>query len=81
MNEQKQPAMAGQVKWLAGWYATRLHAVPESYAEPTKVPRQAICGAWVTGQPRTDWAEKRIAAGLQTCSHCRRRLAVEGEKE
>lgn len=72
------PAPLGQVergvRWLAGWYATRLHAVPEDQAQPTKVERQALCGAWVYGVPRTEWAEKRVAAGLKTCGHCKRRL-------
>lgn len=62
------------VRWLAGWYATRLHAVPEAQAQPTKDARQAMCGAWVYGVPRTEWAEKRVAAGLKTCGHCKRRL-------
>jgi hypothetical protein len=47
------------VRWLAGWYATRLHAVPEDQAQATKDARQALCGAWVYGQARTEWAEKR----------------------
>lgn len=62
------------IRWLAGWYATRLHAVPEAQAQPTKDARQGLCGAWVYGMPRTEWAEKRVAAGLQTCGHCKRRL-------
>ena len=62
------------VRWLAGWYATRLHAVPEDQAQATKDARQALCGAWVYGQARTEWAEKRVAAGLKTCGHCKRRL-------
>lgn len=68
------------VRWLTGWYANRLHAVPEDKAQPTKDERRALCGAWVSGVPRTEWAEKRVAAGLKTCGHCKRRLLPPNDK-
>jgi hypothetical protein len=48
--------------------------VPEADAQPTKDARQGLCGAWVYGVPRTEWAGKRVAAGLKACGHCMRRL-------
>jgi hypothetical protein len=63
--------------WLAGWYATRLHYLTGS--DPGPGPHSALCGAYVYAKPSTEWAEKKINAGLPHCKHCERRLAASAE--
>jgi ribosomal protein L37AE/L43A len=48
--------------WMAGWYATRLHAVENLTNQPEKFDKsvQAICGAWVYPNPKTDWARRKL---------------------
>lgn len=82
MSDQKTDAAAGSgyagpacSAWLAGWYATKLHAVVDG---ATVIPDQSIksvCGAWVYREPRTDWAAKNIRRGLSRCKHCERILS------
>lgn len=67
------PAVLG-VRWLAGWYATRLHAVHKDAVPDGKDGAQAVCGKWVYAQPRTNRAARKIAAGLTRCKHCERQL-------
>lgn len=65
--------------WFAGWYATKLHAVPASRVEGVKTMDnfQSMCGAWVYSQPRTEWAAQRLSKGLPQCKHCLRLCAKE----
>jgi len=66
-------------KWLAGWSATRLHAVHNRTLRMGTTgdygSYRAECGAWVYKEPRTWWAAKRIDTGVARCKHCERILA------
>lgn len=64
--------------WLAGWYATKLHATRK---ELLRLPAngdygsiRAECGAWVYKKPRTAWAAKKMDKGIPHCKHCERIL-------
>lgn len=67
-----------EYKWFAGWYATRLHAVPTS---PEGYPHslQAECGAWVYPVLPNDWAQRRMDKGLPRCKKCLA-IAAKGEE-
>lgn len=73
---ESSPAPDGSA-WLAGWYATKLHAVPD-FASRTIDTLKAVCGAWVFRTPRTEWAAKNIQRGLTHCKHCERILSHNG---
>lgn len=77
--------MDDEYVWLAGWYATRLHAVNVKYLEimrddfsKYKTEREpwikSVCGAWVREEPKTEWAAKKIAKGIPKCKHCERMI-------
>ena len=63
------------VVWLAGWYATRLHAV--LCHDQSKLPMgrrsyiESECGQIVYAI-HTDWAQRRIGRGIPRCKHCER---------
>lgn len=63
------------MNWLAGWYATKLHAI-ETIPDGISNGR-SICGAFVYRYPRTLWAKKRFDKGLPHCKHCERMLIRE----
>ena len=70
-----------RIRWCAGWYATRLHAISEEQLEVTKHSGDqgyAFCGAKVSSVVRTAWAQKRIDKGIPRCKHCERILAQRG---
>ena len=73
---QVQSAALGYV-WCAGWYATKLHAVPvaKHCATETKyADMESVCGAYVYKEARTPWAERKIEKGIAKCKHCERML-------
>lgn len=63
------------IHWLAGWYATRLHAVVGPPPQKSDGSVQSACGAWVDAVPRTEWAARAVAKGIKRCAHCERILA------
>lgn len=67
--------------WLAGWYATKLHAVPIGDLPSGQTAGNGVCGAWVYAEPRTDWAARRVANGLPRCRHCERKLSQPNSTE
>lgn len=63
------------VRWLPGWYATKLHACPrDGEAMRGQQSRQAICGAWVYDKAPTEWAQRRVDKGLRHCRRCSAKL-------
>jgi len=64
-----------RVNWLVGWYATRLHAVPNCLIVSGASSQHAVCGAEVYLRPKTDWAERKVAKGVRRCKQCERILA------
>lgn len=74
----KEREMDEEYVWLAGWYATRLHAVKvtelERLKKEGKIDFRSKCGAWVSEEPRSEWAEKKLAAGIPRCKHCERKI-------
>lgn len=66
--------------WLAGWYATRLHAVKDGAFECSD-GIQSVCGAWVYRAPRTEWAAKNMQLGIPRCKHCERILSQNDKHE
>jgi hypothetical protein len=63
---------------LPGWYATRLHAVPEGKEIPKgQVSIQAECGAWVYGVAPTDWAQRKVEKGPPRCKRCEKLTSAE----
>lgn len=70
------PGLTGYV-WCAGWYATKLHAVPvaKHCGTDTKYAEmKSVCGAYVYKEARTPWAESKIKKGVARCKHCERML-------
>jgi hypothetical protein len=69
--------MSKEYVWLAGWYATRLHAVKVTELERLRESEfefRSECGVLVREKPRTEWAAKRISEGIPRCKHCERRI-------
>ncbi len=59
------------VRWLPGWYASRLHAVKNGIELPTGMATiRSLCGAFVYGKAPTDWAQRRMDKGIPNCRHC-----------
>lgn len=56
------------VFWLAGWYATRLHASNTKPGDGRST--QALCKAWVYADPRTEWAQRKVDKGPPRCKRC-----------
>lgn len=67
--------------WLAGWYASRLHAVPTDKVPSGHQKAQGVCGNWVYGQPPTPWAIKKFNNGVPRCKHCERILGTPNSVE
>lgn len=71
-------SMSDEYVWLAGWYATRLHAVKATELERLKKARltsfESECGAWVGDEPLSEWAKKKLAAGVPHCKRCERKI-------
>lgn len=70
------------VEWLAGWYATRLHALPDDAPQPSVLGvNKALCGAWVYRTPRTAAAQRRIDRGAAPrCKHCEQLMEKSGAR-
>ena len=70
------------VEWLAGWYATRLHALPEDAPQPSvRGVSEAFCGALVYRKPRTAAAKLRIDRGVvPRCKRCEKLIMGEGAR-
>ena len=66
-----------EVKWLPGWYASRLHAVPTEKAPSTegRQQAQAICGQWIYGKAPTEWAQRYGDRGVPHCKRGEKLLA------
>lgn len=60
--------------WLAGWYATKLHFVPDVASRHTDT-FLAVCGAWVYRSPKTEWAARNLEHGIPRCKKCERLLS------
>jgi hypothetical protein len=72
----EKPSAAGVVfAWHAGWYATRLHCIQIADTGGTDNAGRAVCGAWCYEKPKTEWAARRLAKGVQRCKHCERIVA------
>lgn len=63
--------------WLAGWYATKLHAVDRGVHQDTDFAFPALCGARVYASPHTEWAARRLAKNPPKCKRC---LKLLGER-
>lgn len=68
-QREKSSAALNCYVWLAGWYATKLHATSKG---ATSGEVRGLCGAWVYKTPKTNWARKRIEKGISRCKHCER---------
>lgn len=69
--------MNNMMKWLPGWYASRLHAVQADKAPGLegRQQAQAVCGAWVYGKAPTEWAQRYVDRGVPHCKRCQKKLA------
>lgn len=67
------------VRWLPGWYASRLHALPEDKVPTGTGVEQALCGQLVYGKARTNWAQRKIDKGVPHCKRCEKLLTPNGE--
>ena len=78
---EEAPIVAGpleaSVRWLPGWYATRLHAVPKGAGE-TGHYLVALCGAIVYEKARTEWAQRKVDKGVPHCKLCERKQIPPG---
>jgi hypothetical protein len=70
----KLPAADGAFAWFAGWYATRLHCIKIADTDEHGDGR-AVCGAWCYEKPKTEYAARLLAKGVQRCNHCERIVA------
>ena len=61
------------VEWLSGWYATRLHALPENSPPPTILRgNKSLCGAWVYTFAHPLGANRKLDKEVPRCKHCMR---------
>jgi hypothetical protein len=72
---EKLPAADGAFAWFAGWYATRLHCIKIADTGGTDSAGRAVCGAWCYEKPKTSYAARLLAKGVQRCKHCERIVA------
>lgn len=59
-----------EYRWLAGWYATKLHAVQGKDMSELHDYEDAKCGAIVYYFAKTEWAARKIRDGLPRCKRC-----------
>jgi len=71
----KPSAAGGDFAWYAGWYATRLHCIKIADTGGTDNAGRAVCGAWCYEKPKTEYAARLLAKGVQRCKHCERIVA------
>jgi hypothetical protein len=71
---------AEEIKWLPGWYANRLHALPADKVPPGHQQEQSLCGQYVYSKAHTDWAQRRLDNGVPHCKWCEKLLAKRLEK-
>lgn len=64
------------VRWLPGWYASRLHAIPVDKIPQGQNEEESLCGAYVFGKAPTDWAQRRVDKGVPHCKRCERKLRL-----
>lgn len=74
-NQNSSTPLERNVMWLAGWYATRLHAYTGLPLGGSTKSVQALCGAFVTEIPQTEWAAKKLKNGIAHCKRCEKLLA------
>lgn len=64
------------IQWLAGWYASVLHAYDGPGTTNPAHQLDAVCGNGVYREPRTEWAARKLAKGnVPRCKKCERILA------
>ena len=84
INSSREPnkdAGGNSVKWLPGWYASRLHALPATVpigANRTDTAK-AVCGAHVYLKAATGYAQRRMDRGVPHCKHCERALTPDAK--
>lgn len=77
-NRNLKNAAPLQFRWLASWYATRLHAALADFKHTDGTQElRSICGQYVYEEPRTEWARRFIAAGPPRCKHCEEIVAAQ----
>lgn len=80
MDNHQAASKAGSAEvpgyvWLAGWYATKLHAVSAEELDKETSSKRPVCGSgYVYEKVRTPWAMKKIKNGVAKCKHCERML-------
>lgn len=77
MSNETLPAQGPvdvNVRWLPGWYASRLHALPEDKVPPGRQQEKSLCGEYVYGKAPTDWAQRRVDKGVPHCKRCEKLL-------
>lgn len=62
------------VRWLPGWYASRLHAIHVDKIPQGRKEEKSLCGAYVFGEAPTDWAQRRVDKGVPHCKRCEKLL-------
>ena len=76
MNANNETKTGRKVKWLAGWYASVLHAYDGPGTMNPGHQLDAVCGNGVYREPRTESAARKIAKGnVPHCKKCERILA------
>ena len=69
-----QGQVDANVRWLPGWYASRLHALPADKVPLGRQQEKSLCGEYVYGNAPTDWAKRRIDKGVPHCKRCEKML-------
>ena len=65
----------GLVRWLPGWYASRLHALPADVDLPQgRATARSVCGEFVFGKAQTEWAQRQVDRGVPHCKRCQMKL-------
>lgn len=70
------PTQPRKIQWLAGWYASVLHAYDGPVTTNPRHELDAVCGNGVFLIPRTDEVARRLAKGnVPRCKKCERIVA------
>lgn len=76
-EEMKTPNEPNSIRWLAGWYVTKLHAVvgPKPIYYDGSV--ESACGAFVYAEPKHEWGKRRLERGVMRCLKCSKMFPTE----